>query len=305
MQLFSDLLTLPEGTYLLSPEAKQAFQTYQHELTDRQIAEDHPSLQSAYPKFETYFGRLILWLHLVNAALAGQSPEPTVDGYTVELARQWTEYYIGQLKLVLAINSPQQELTGDLLKVYTYLQRKGKPLDVRAISQARLFDGAADKEKRRTPYLKEMLSGLVEQGWITQQDGLYSPSTPTTSPAAAASPTQQNHNVESNVELMLSNPEPTQHQSGQGFSGFSQQNVEFVESDSNKSSFTQHNGHSPPRNGHRGDRAPQPLSQRDTSPGERVSGHSTNGNGHTQQTVVRDLTEEELAELLGGGGNVP
>ena len=305
MQLFSDLLTLPEGTYLLSPEAKQAFQTYQHELTDRQIAEDHPSLQSAYPKFETYFGRLILWLHLVNAALAGQSPEPTVDGYTVELARQWTEYYIGQLKLVLAINSPQQELTGDLLKVYNYLQRKGKPLDVRAISQARLFDGAADKEKRRTPYLKEMLSGLVEQGWITQQDGLYSPSTPTTSPAAAASPTQQNHNVESNVELMLSNSEPTQHHSGQGFSGFPQQNVEFVESDSNKSSFTQHNGHSPPRNGDRGDHTPQPLPQQGTSPGERLSGHSTNGNGHTQQTVVRDLTEEELAELLGGGGNVP
>ena len=160
MAAFTRLSEMPEQAYLLDPDAKRAFQAYQHELTDRQIAEDHPSLQSAYPKFETYFGRFILWLHLVNAALADQAPSATVDGYTVELARQWTEYYIAQLKLVLALNSPQQELTGDLLKVYDYLKRKGKPLDVRSLSQGRLFSRSPDKAKQTSTYLRNLSSSL-------------------------------------------------------------------------------------------------------------------------------------------------
>ncbi|MBD2234088.1 DUF3987 domain-containing protein [Phormidium tenue] len=241
MQLFNDLLQLPEGTYLLSPHAKESFQAYQHELTDRQIAADHPSLQAAYPKFETYFGRFILWLHLVNAVLASRAPEPTVDGYTVELARRWTEYYIGQLKLVLAVNSPQQELTGDLFKVYNYLKRKEQSMGVREISQGRLFDRDTDKSKRRSPYLRELLSTLVEQGWIVQQDGLYSLNT-LESPPWVEQNAQQNLDVEQNVEQMLSRPEPTQHYLGQGFSGFVERNVEQVEHNSVK----QTNGHHHP-----------------------------------------------------------
>ncbi|MGB3312322.1 MAG: DUF3987 domain-containing protein [Nodosilinea sp.] len=229
MSLFDALYKLPEQSYRLSPEAKTGFQNYQHELTERQIAEDHPSLQSAYPKFETYFGRFILWLHLVNAALADQTPESVVDGYTVELARQWTEYFIGQFKLVLAINSPQQELTGDLLRVHKYLKRKGKPLNVRAIQGGRLFDRSTDKTKRRVPYLKELLSTLVEQGWLDQQDGLYSLSTPNLSPSVEQNVERSAQHlgfVEQNVEQMLSSSQSTQRYEEQVLSGFAEQNAE-------------------------------------------------------------------------------
>lgn len=246
MRLFDALYNLPEQIYRLSPEAKTGFQNYQHELIDRQIVEDHPSLQSAYPKFETYFVRFILWLHLVNAALAGQAPEPLVDGYTVELARQWTEYFIGQFKLVLAINSPQQELTGDLLRVHKYLKRKGKPLNVRAIQGGRLFDRSTDKTKRRVPYLKELLSTLVEQGWLDQQDGLYFLSTPNLSPSVEQNverPAQQNPDVERNVEQMLSSSQPTQRYEEQVLSGFAEQNAEQLSSRLSREILSNGNGH--------------------------------------------------------------
>jgi hypothetical protein len=233
MRVFTALSELPEQAYLLSPEAKRVFQAYQHELTDRQIAEDHPSLQSAYPKFETYFGRFVLWLHLVNAALAEQTPAATVDGYTVELARQWTEYYIAQLRLVLAVNSPQQELTGDLLRVYEYLKRKDKPLDFRAISQGRLFARSADKAKQQSAYLKELLNSLVEQRWIVEQDGHFLLN-------MLNIPTEQGFQppvepiVEHDVEQMLSSVQHTQSHSGQGFQPPDEHFVEQLSNSGNK-----------------------------------------------------------------------
>ena len=275
MELFDRLQRMPEASYLLGPEAKRVFQAYQHELTDRQVNEDHPGMQAAYPKFETYFGRFILWLHLVNAALANTAPEPVVDAYTVHLAQQWTEYYIGQLKLVLAVNSPQQELTGDLLKVYEYIKRKGQgqPLDVRTITQGRLFARSGDKAKTRSPYLRELLSTLVEQGWIAQQDGLYSLTAPDTLPTDKRNveqPAQQNPDVEQNVEQMLSSNDTTQHHPGQGFSGFVKQNVEQLSRLSNKHFIAQQDG---------------------------------NGNGHKQTPEITDISDAELADLLGGDGH--
>jgi hypothetical protein len=146
---------------------------YQHQLTDRAIATDHPSLQSAFPKFETYFGRFCLWLHIINAVLAGRQPELEVSDETVEIAQQWTEYYIGQFKLILALNSPQQELTGDLLKLHAYLERKDEGKTPRQIVQAGIFASANDKAKRKTPYIKELLQTLVDKGWVIVNDGLY------------------------------------------------------------------------------------------------------------------------------------
>lgn len=165
---------LPEADYLLSHGAKLAFMQYQRLLIDRLEATDHPSLKAALPKFETYFGRFILLLHVVNGVLAGDKPAPVVDAHTVELACQWTEYYFGQFKLLMAVNSPQQELTGDLLQLQTYLKRKpGR--DIRQIVQAKLFDASNDKSKKGTSYIRSLLSTLTEQGYVKEADGKYAP----------------------------------------------------------------------------------------------------------------------------------
>lgn len=239
MALFTRLSEMPEQAYLLSPAAKQAFQAYQHELTDRAVAEDHPSMQAAYPKFEKYFGRFILWLHLVNAALAGQTPSATVDRSIVELARQWTEYFIAQLKLVLAINSPQQELTGDLLKVYNHLKGKDKPLAAREIAQCKLFR-KDDKSKQGTSYLKQLLTSLVDQGWIVEQEGLYrvnfvgNPSEPVNIPTGQGLEAPNGQDVGVNVGNLLKNCWQGQSLTGQGLEAPKMQNVGMLAKDSNK-----------------------------------------------------------------------
>ena len=180
MDLVEKLDDLPEQNYSLTDTAKVAFMEYQHELTDRAIATDHPSLQSAFPKFETYFGRFCLWLHIVNAVLADQPPALQVAADTVEIARQWTEYFIGQFKLILALNSPQQALTGDLLKLHAYLERKGEGKMPRQIVQAGVFACAEDKSKRKTPYIQELLNTLVAKGWATVEDKTYTAVRPAT-----------------------------------------------------------------------------------------------------------------------------
>lgn len=164
INLVQRLDDLPEADYLLSHNAKLAFMEYQHLLTDRAISTDHPSLQAALPKFETYFGRFILLLHVVNAVLSGQQPTATVDAHTVELARQWTEYYYGQFQLLMALNSPQQELTGDLLRLRDYVERRPQRT-IRQLVQAK-FGKAAQ--------VRTLVSTLVEQGHIVETDGTYS-----------------------------------------------------------------------------------------------------------------------------------
>ena len=164
IDLVQSLDDLPESSYLLSDGAKFAFMEYQHLLTDRAMTTDHPALGAALPKFETYFGRFILLLHIINAVLAGQQPTATVETHTIELARQWTEYYYGQFELLMALNSPQQELTGDLLRLRDYIDRKPSRT-IRQLVQAKFG---------KTAHVKALVNSLVEQGHIIESDGKFS-----------------------------------------------------------------------------------------------------------------------------------
>ncbi|MBT9312563.1 DUF3987 domain-containing protein [Leptothoe kymatousa] len=176
IDLIQCLDELPERDYLLSYEAKTAFMGYQHLLTDRAMETDHPAMGAALPKFETYFGRFCLLLHVVNAVLAGEQPAATVDAHTVEIARQWTEYFYGQFQLLMALNSPQQELTGKLLTLRDYIARKD------GITTADLTRAKKGKKVELLP----MLTTLVEQGFIHEQDGKY---------FAGEQPTQQTETI--------------------------------------------------------------------------------------------------------------
>ena len=55
--LYQRLELLPEQDYLLTLDAKVVFQRYQHQLIDRTLAETHPGLKTAFPKFESYLAR--------------------------------------------------------------------------------------------------------------------------------------------------------------------------------------------------------------------------------------------------------
>ena len=174
VDLIEDLDELPEQEYRLSKSGIKAYTPYQHELIDREMETNHPSMRVAFPKFRTYFGRFILWLHIVNSVLAGQSPKPTIGASTVKKAQLITEYFIGHFRLLLAINSPQEELTGDLLKLRDYIAHKG-PVSLRKIAQRKLFAKSTDKAKHKMPYLNSLLSTLEDKGYVTEFKGEYLP----------------------------------------------------------------------------------------------------------------------------------
>jgi hypothetical protein len=157
-------------------------------------------------------------------------------------------------------------------------------------------DGKRERNpKNRRDYLLPLLGKLVEQGYLSESsDKLYSlPVEPKV------------ELVECQVEQKLSDNSTDSIPYTPRASELENSKVEWL---SDSSPNGNGNGHSPPRNGDRGDHTPQPLPQQGTSPGERLSGHSTNGNSRT--TVLNPtedfLTEAALAEiddLLGGGGD--
>jgi hypothetical protein len=124
-KLYKCLGSLPERDYFLTTEAKRIFQAYQHQLIDWLEAETHPGLKATYPKLQTYLGRFALWLHLVNAVLAGETtPIQFIDGHTMAVACHIIDFYVAQARLLYALNSEQQTLAGNLLKIKEFASRR-------------------------------------------------------------------------------------------------------------------------------------------------------------------------------------
>lgn len=119
--LYKSLSRLPEKDYFLTDGAKGVFQTYHRWLTDAEVAETHPGLRAAYPKIKSYFARLGLWLHIVNAVLAGEEPEQMISGSTMYAACVFTNFYLNQAKLLYTTNSP---VTGELLKIKEFIEKR-------------------------------------------------------------------------------------------------------------------------------------------------------------------------------------
>lgn len=159
-RLYQRLDCIEPADYLLSRDAKNIFERKQHQLIDWSRQEDCPGLKASFPKFESYLGRLALWLHLVNAALANEPPEPTINGQTMRLAAYLLDYFIGQLRLIYAQNAPQQELSGILLKIQAYAENKGCPVALRQFK-----NGIFALRKLPIAEIKEHCESLANAGY--------------------------------------------------------------------------------------------------------------------------------------------
>jgi hypothetical protein len=166
--LYKQLEKMPEADYLLSPGAKEIFQRWQHELVHRELEETHPGLQVIYPKIEAYTARFALWLHVVNAALAKTTPDPTISDRTMSAAVKLARYYLSQSELVLAANSPQSGLTGVLLKIQKYAQ--GHP---NGIKPGKLKSGIKAVRKLDKEKIWLHCHWLADNGYGTLVDGIY------------------------------------------------------------------------------------------------------------------------------------
>jgi hypothetical protein len=165
--LYRRLGELPERDYFLSFEAKQRFQHYQHQLINWTLEENHPGLKATYPKLQSYLARLALFLHLVNAALVGATPDQVIGDYVMYAACKMIDFYLAQARLVYALNSPQQELAGNYLKVKQFIDKRGQAT-VREIKC-----GVAAMKKLPTADISSICDELVSQGVVIKRDRFY------------------------------------------------------------------------------------------------------------------------------------
>ncbi|BAY66916.1 hypothetical protein NIES22_70600 (plasmid) [Calothrix brevissima NIES-22] len=169
--LYKELGRLPERDYFLSNDAKKIYETYQHQLMDWLKVEENPGLAATYPKLQTYLGRFALWLHLVNAVLAGETtPRQFVDGHTMAVSCHIVDFYLAQARLLYAINSQQQELAGNLLKIKEYIEKRPQGVKLRDIKRGiRAIKDLPNSE------IEQDLNTLVSTGVITQVSKVYYP----------------------------------------------------------------------------------------------------------------------------------
>jgi hypothetical protein len=132
--LYQKLGRIPEKDYYLSSGAKKYFEAFQHALVRQTRAEAHSGLKAAYAKFEAYTARLALWQHIIfEVADGADEPSDLVTEGAVLRAIEMVQYYIGQLRLIYALNAPQDELVGDLLKIQNLAERLGRPIGSREV----------------------------------------------------------------------------------------------------------------------------------------------------------------------------
>ncbi|HLO83983.1 MAG TPA: DUF3987 domain-containing protein, partial [Nostocaceae cyanobacterium] len=157
----------------LDNSAKKICQRYMDFLAEAEDTESHPGLKTAYPKLKSYFARFALWLHVVNAILAGtdaKSISQFVDEHTMSVACELTDFYLAQFKVLYGGNDSEAEITGTLLKIKEYIEKHSEGVTVRNIKRI-------VKACKNTPSAEILANceSLVNSGAITSDGKKFYP----------------------------------------------------------------------------------------------------------------------------------
>ncbi|MDF5714698.1 MAG: DUF3987 domain-containing protein [Rhizonema sp. NSF051] len=219
-RLYQDLGTMPEKQYFLAQESKLFYQDFANKLVDLGRQEQHPGIAIALPKLRSYFARFCLFIHCVNEVLAGNALNPSllISPRTVRASAKLCEYYLCQLRLVYAINSPQQEFAGRLLTLKKWFAGK---VGVTARDIKRVL---GDYKKLSSNELDADLKTLVKAGvlttlnngkttkysCVTTNSSLLSPTvTPTVTPIVANSLKPKTIGNKGEIDIFKNEPSPT------------------------------------------------------------------------------------------------
>lgn len=159
MQLYTQLRNLPACDYLLSYDAKVLFQAFQHQSVDDLEAEDKLGLQVVYPKNQSYVSRLALLLHIVNATLRGETPEPVISGETMRKAIDLAGYYLWQYRMIYKHNHPDSGLEGLGLKVQRFALKAGRA------TASSVKRGVSAFKKVVVGTIRQVFQSLATSGW--------------------------------------------------------------------------------------------------------------------------------------------
>ncbi|GAX46118.1 hypothetical protein NIES4075_71390 [Tolypothrix sp. NIES-4075] len=158
-QLYIKLALVTEKDYFLSTDAAMLFEVWQHSLVDAQVAEESYGIRIVYPKIEAYTARLALWLHIVNAVLAGETPTQVISGNTMQKAIELAAYFLWQHKLIHTQNSPESGLTSWGLKIQKLAEQVG------GATASMLKSGIRALRKKTTFEIRRLMEMMAAAGW--------------------------------------------------------------------------------------------------------------------------------------------
>lgn len=170
--LFIGLQKLPAQDYFLTPQAEKMFERWQNKLVDAERLEKHSGIRAAYPKIEAYALRFSLWLHIVNSVLAGEKPGQQINGYVMKKAIELAKFFLGQIKLIYAVNSSQSGLGGRLLNLWLFAKKKLQGITPRDVKRN---VGAYRSGKIPTNEIRQDCLSLVEQGYLRCEGNTFYP----------------------------------------------------------------------------------------------------------------------------------
>jgi hypothetical protein len=144
--------------YYLTPEAFRVLQLFRREVNSLAYVEVDPGYQKALKKSEGVAGRLALVFHLLDAAIAGESPDDLINLQTMEKGIRLMRYYLQSARKLYTIQASSHTLTPDLDSVLTLAKRKGSitPGDV-----ARAFSG---KRRKTGEQARALMVQLADMG---------------------------------------------------------------------------------------------------------------------------------------------
>ncbi|MBD2458218.1 DUF3987 domain-containing protein [Nostoc sp. FACHB-87] len=100
--LYKNLENLSPKTYQLNQNGQQVWKEWHCWCEKQKVSEPNSALRAIYPKAKERAARIALIVHCVNAAVDNRIPETIVPNETLEAAIAFTNWLIGQARLIYA-----------------------------------------------------------------------------------------------------------------------------------------------------------------------------------------------------------
>jgi len=100
--LYKALENLPPENYQLDSKGRQIWKKWHCFCEEQKVSESSSPLRSLHPKAKERAARIALVAHCINALVEGRLPEVVVSSETLEAAIAFTEWLIGQTRLIYA-----------------------------------------------------------------------------------------------------------------------------------------------------------------------------------------------------------
>jgi len=138
LSIYKQIKAIPATTYQLSPEALDLYADWYDLLEKRKYSETRQGLRAVYSKSKNDTGIIALLLHILNSAIAGETPGYQISSETMQSAITISNFYISQVRLIHSEGDAEEgsELAAIYKKILDLSQRKQNYITARDVVQS-------------------------------------------------------------------------------------------------------------------------------------------------------------------------